>query len=142
MTCNTMHHSQECRHCIFPEYMCRPELMSSCMHAGDWTSIKPPVQVVWEDEKTCSCDQSNAVRLVSILCHFSADNAYSLIILRLTLALELGTLRLAPNSLMMIPDLRRALPPPPGALGRSGPEVPATLLPSDLAPKQVKAMVC
>ena len=39
----------------------------------------------------------------------------------LTVALEPGTLRPAPNSLMMIPDLRRARPPPPGALGLSGP---------------------
>ena len=39
----------------------------------------------------------------------------------LTVALEPGTRRPAPNSLMMIPDLRRARPPPPGALGLSGP---------------------
>lgn len=39
----------------------------------------------------------------------------------LTVALEPGTLRPAPSSLMMIPDLRRARPPPPGALGLSGP---------------------
>ena len=37
----------------------------------------------------------------------------------LTEALEPGTLRPAPSSLMMMPDLRRARPPPPGALGLS-----------------------
>ena len=41
----------------------------------------------------------------------------------LTVALVPGTLRPAPSSLMMMPDLRRALPPPPAARGLS--EAPA-----------------
>ena len=47
----------------------------------------------------------------------------------LTEALELGTLRPAPSSLMMMPDLRRALPPPPGARGLSEGPAHTTVMP-------------